>query len=629
MNERRGDTIYQLLRAWAEETPEAIAIASPGNEPITYSQLVNQVNFIIKSLTEMGIARNDRIAIVMPNSAEMIAVFLGICCTAISAPLNPLYTEQEIYFYLADLPAKALVIQSAANSQAASAARKRGTPVIEVAPVPNTICRFTLKGPALSSLAQHRLPTLKDIALILHTSGTTSKPKRVSLTHRNLCASAFSIRDSLSLSSGDRCLNVMPLFHIHGLVGGLLSSLAAGASFAAISNFDSNYFFDWMKELKPTWYTAVPTIHQAILRCARDRAETIRESRLRFIRSSSAPLASEALEDLERVFKVPVIEAYGMTEASHQITSNPLPPFERKKGSVGVATITEVAIVDEEGRFLAVGKRGEIVLRGANVTAGYEREKSNKPSLINGWFRTGDLGYFDSGGYLFLTGRLKEIINRGGEKISPREIEGALLEYPGVLQAVAFAIPHPSLGEDTAAAVVVRDPIETTEASIRAYLIGRLATFKVPAQLLIVDDIPKSSTGKIQRAALAERFATRLQGGFIAPKNELEALVASIYADVLEIQQVSAGDNFFALGGDSLRATQVISRVRSLFAVNLPIASLFLKSTVVELAEEIAASVEALDHNSREAICAGLRDVSEANSHLCVATRVDHDESEH
>src|SRR4030095_5807605 len=362
MNERTGDTIYQLLRAWAEETPEAIAIASPGNKPITYSQLVNQVNFIIKSLTEMGIARNDRIAIVMPNSAEMIAVLLGICCTAISAPLNPLYTEQEIYFYLADLPAKALVIQSAANSQAASAARKRGTPVIEVAPVPNTICRFTLKGPALSSLAQHRLPTLKDIALILHTSGTTSKPKRVPLTHRNLCASAFSIRDSLSLSSGDRCLNVMPLFHIHGWVGGLLSSLAAGASFAAISNFDSNYFFDWMKELKPTWYTAVPTIHQAILRCARDRAETIRESRLRFIRSSSAPLASEALEDLERVFKVPVIEAYGMTEASHQITSNPLPPFERKKGSVGVATITEVAIVDEEGRVLGVGKGGEIVL---------------------------------------------------------------------------------------------------------------------------------------------------------------------------------------------------------------------------------------------------------------------------
>ena len=387
------------------------------------------------------------------------------------------------------------------------------------------------------------------------------------------------------MSSGDRCLNVMPLFHIHGLVGGLLSSLAAGASFAAISNFDSNYFFDWMKELKPTWYTAVPTIHQEILRCARDCAETIRESQLRFIRSSSAPLASEALEDLERVFKVPVIEAYGMTEASHQITSNPLPPFERKKGSVGVATITEVAIVDEEGRFLAVGKRGEIVLRGANVTAGYER---------NGWFRTGDLGYFDSGGYLFLTGRLKEIINRGGEKISPREIDEALLEHPGVLQAVAFATPHVSLGEDIAAAVVVRDPIETTEASIRAYLIGRLATFKVPAQLLIVDDIPKSSTGKIQRAALAERFAARLQGGFIAPKNELETLVASIYADVLEIQQVSASDNFFALGGDSLRATQVISRVRSLFAVNLPIASLFLRSTVAELAEEILLRAAAL-----------------------------------
>ena len=607
MNERRCDTVYQLLRAWAEETPEAIAIASPGNEPITYSQLVNQVNFIIKSLTEMGIARNDRIAIVMPNSAEMIAVFLGICCTAISAPLNPRYTKQEIFSFLADLPATALLIQSGGTSRAALAARELGIPVFEVAPAPNTICRFTLKGPALSSLAQHRLPNPEDVALILHTSGTTSKPKKVLLTHRNLCASALAIRDSLRLTSSDRCLNVMPLFHIHGLVGGLLTSLAAHASFIATPDFNVDKFFDWMSELQPTWYTAVPAIHQAILGRSRDQAETITKGRLRFIRSSSAPLASKVLEDLERVFKVPVIEAYGMTEASHQITSNQLPPCDWKKGSVGVASITEVAIVDEEGNFLTAGKIGEIVLRGANVTSGYEPEEMNQAVFANGWFRTGDLGYLDADGYLFLTGRLKEIFNRGGEKISAREIDDALLEHPDILQAAVFAIPHPTLGETVAAAVVLRDNSQVTESKIREYLTERLADFKIPTRILIVDNIPRTSTGKVRLAEIAAMFAEPLKSEFVAPKNDLEAIVAGIYADVLRSQQIGSTDNFFALGGDSLRATQVISRVRSVFAVNLSIATVFTKPTVAELAEEIALLVEALDEASKAVIFAVLR----------------------
>lgn len=442
MNETRGDTIYQMLRGGAEASPEAIAIISPGHAPITYKQLLHQADCVIQSLTEIGIARNDRVAIVMPNSAEMIAAFLGISCMAISAPLNPLYPERDIDSFLADLPATALVLQSGADFQAASAARKRGIPVVEVGVTPNTVCRIRLEAPALSSPARPGLPKADDVALILHTSGTTSKPKKVLLTHGNLCASALSIRDSLRLTSSDRCLNVMPLFHIHGLVGGLLASLAARASFVAAPDFNADPFFDWMNNLKPTWYTAVPAIHQTILRRALDQAETITEAPLRFIRSSSAPLPSKVQEDLERVFKVPVIQAYGMTEASHQITSNPLPPGKRKKHSVGVAPITEVAIVDEEGNFLTAGKMGEIVLRGANVTSRYEPEERNQGACTNGCFHTGDLGYLDGDGYLFLTGRLKEIINRGGEKISAREIDDALLEHPDIQQAAAFPIPH-------------------------------------------------------------------------------------------------------------------------------------------------------------------------------------------
>ncbi|HEY2922316.1 MAG TPA: non-ribosomal peptide synthetase, partial [Candidatus Binatia bacterium] len=276
---------------------------------------------------------------------------------------------------------------------------------------------------------------------------------------------------------------------------------------------------------------------------------------------------------------------------------------------------TDVAIVDEAGNFLSAGSRGEIVLRGANVTPGYEPDEANNESFTNGWFRTGDLGYFDADGYLFLTGRVKEIINRGGEKISAREIDEALLEYPDILEAAAFAMPHPSLGETVAAVAVVRDKAQTTEAKIREYLVDRLSDFKVPTRLLIVDDIPKSSTGKVRRADLVQTFAKRLKNGFVPPKNKLEEIVAGMYADVLGAHQIGANDNFFALGGDSLSATQVISRVRSVFSVNLPIATLFLKTTVAELADEIAASVKALDENSKAAIFTELRVLSKNDSH--------------
>jgi oxalate---CoA ligase len=605
MSARGEGTIYQFLREWAKATPAAIALASPGHEPITYRQLLGQLDSTIKSLSEIGIARNDRIAIVVPNGIEMAALFLSVSCAAISVPFNPLYLENEFEFYLPDIGAKALVVQSGARSPAVSVAQRHGIPVIELVASPNAASGlFTLKASgSISSAPQHTLEP-GSVALILHTSGTTARPKRVPLTHRNLCASAFSIRETLALTCADRCLGVMPLFHIHGLIGGLLSTLAAGASFASTPNFDASRFFDWIEELKPTWYTAVPAIHEAILRSGRDRMGTIRKSRLRLIRSSSAPLSGKTRVELEELFKVPVIEAYGMTEAAHQITSNPLPPLERKAGSVGVATDTRVGIINEAGNFLAAGNGGEIVLRGPNVMRGYEA--NNDGAFTNGWFRTGDHGYVDGEGYLFITGRLKEIINRGGEKISPHEIDQALLEHPDVLQAVAFPMSHPSLGEDIAAVVVVRNPTQASEASIRGHLAARLAAFKIPSRVLIVDEIPKSSIGKMRRANLAEIFAERLRDGFVAPKNKLEALVAAIYADVLGTQPIGAHDNFFALGGDSLRAMQVISRVRSLFAVNLPIATLFSKATVAELALEIAASVEGLEPMAKDAVVAEL-----------------------
>jgi len=623
---RRCETIYQLLRHGAEETPEAVAFLSPDREPITYAQLLDQIDSTITSLREIGIRASDRVAIVLPNGVELATLILAVSCAAISAPLNPLYSESELESYLYDLRANALVVQP--ESRGGAVAQRLRIPVIELVLCPSSSSRlFTLRtlAPVVASPQDPLEPD--HVALVLHTSGTTSKSKRVPLTHRNLCSSAYAVGDTLDLTGADRCLGFMPLFHIHGLVGGMLSSLAAGGSFAATPSSDPSCFFDWMIKFRPTWYTAVPTFHQAILRHARERDETIESGLLRLIRSSSAPLPLGVMRQLEDVFKVPVVEAYGMTEASHQVTSNLLPPRERKVGSVGMPSHTEVAIMDEMGSLLPAGSKGEVVIRGANVTAGYEPHESNHKSFTNGWLRTGDLGYFDSDGYLFLAGRLKDVFNRGGEKISPCEIDEALLEHPNVLEAAAFPIPHASLGDDIAAVVVVRDPTPITEASLRDHLINRLAAFKVPSRLLIVDAIPKSLTGKIRRATLAETFAGRLQPGFIAPKNDLEDLVAKIYAEVLELPRVGVNDNFFMLGGDSLSATQVISRVRSLFSVNLPIATLFLKPTVAQLAKEIVAFLEALEATATGAVCAELRQVTGASPHRSVTTDLENETS--
>jgi acyl carrier protein len=321
------------------------------------------------------------------------------------------------------------------------------------------------------------------------------------------------------------------------------------------------------------------------------------------------------MKALENVFKVPVIEAYGMTEASHQMASNPLPPRERKPGSVGVAAGPEGAVMDEAGNLLHNDNIGEIVIRGANVMQGYENNpEANKSAFIDGWFRTGDQGYLDSDGYLFITGRLKEIINRGGEKISPREVDEALMDHPAVAQTVTFAVPHPRLGEDVAAAIVLREDGAVDERELRQLAFNRLADFKVPSQILIVDEIPKGPTGKLQRIGLAEKLASKLKAEYVPPRNPIEDIIARIWADVLGIEQVSVYDNFFILGGDSLMATRVVSRVRKAFGIELPIPTIFKEPKVADLAEaieEILSKNEAPDHSEMMQALEELEDLSE------------------
>ena len=502
----RPQTIAGLLARGADDDI-AIAACEDTRPPLTHAALRRHMAATRAALNRFGIGRRDRVAIVLPNGPEMATTFLCVAAGATTAPLNPGYRESEFDFYLRDLDARAIILEAGEDGPARAAAVALKIPVIELRARAEAAGLFDLVGDAGEPPAMPGPAEADDTALVLHTSGTTSRPKIVPLSQRNLCASARNIVDSLTLTPTDACLNIMPLFHIHGLMAAVLSSLAAGASVHCSPGFNALKFFAWMARARPSWYTAVPTMHQAILaRAARNRS-IVAGARLRLIRSSSSSLPPQVMAGLEEVFGAPVIESYGMTEASHQMTSNPLPPAVRKPGTVGRAAGPEVAIMSEDGTLLPPGAVGEIVIRGENVTAGYENNPTaNAAAFTDGWFRTGDQGVLDAEGYLSITGRLKEIINRGGEKISPREVDEVLLDHPAVAQALTFAMPHLKLGEEVAAVVVLREGAEADARALRDFAAARLAEFKVPRRIVFLDEIPKGATGKLQRIGLADKL---------------------------------------------------------------------------------------------------------------------------
>jgi acyl-CoA synthetase (AMP-forming)/AMP-acid ligase II/acetyltransferase-like isoleucine patch superfamily enzyme len=576
-------SVYQLLKTQAERNPKAIAFMAPDRAPLTYRGLLDQVEHTVGTLSAFGLKPNDRIAVSLPNGPEMAVAFVAVAAGVTCAPLNPSYRESEFDFYISDLKARALIVPSGIDSPARTVAERYQIPIIELTPTLEAEAGvFTLTGKTHGSVNSYSFADPDGIALVLHTSGTTSRPKIVPLTHTNLCSSGRNITRTLKLNEKDRCLNVMPLFHIHGLIGATFSSLTAGASVVCTPGFDAEKFFGWLDTFRPSWYTAVPTMHQAVLARAPANREIIARTPLRFIRSSSAALPKQVMASLEEVFNAPVIESYSMTEASHQMTSNPLPPLLRKPGSVGMAAGPEIAIMDEAGKLLPRGQIGEVVIRGINVTNGYENNPTaNQSAFVNGWFRTGDQGQVDADGYLFLTGRIKEIINRGGEKIAPKEIDELLMQHPAIAQAVAFAVPHPTLGEDVAAAVILNGNTSLTESEIRAFASTRLADFKIPTRILIVDDIPKGPTGKLQRIGLAEKLPVKLQADFVSTRNQVEEQVAEAWKDLLKLGEIGVRDNFFVVGGDSLTASMMMLEIEKRFNTVISIAD-FIKSPTIE-----------------------------------------------
>lgn len=544
----------------------------------------------IGDLNAMGYGRNDRIAAVLPNGPEMAVAFLSIAAGFSFAPLNPLLRENEFQAYLKEMGAKAVIVRSGDVSPAAAAAGSLDIPIIELTPDPGEAGLFRLTGAPRGAPAPGGLAGDDDVALVLYTSGTTSRPKLVPLTHRNICYSAECMKEALGLGPEDRCLNIMPLFYIHGLVGAVLSSMAAGGSVVCTSGLSEPGFTDWTRVFRPTWYTATPAIHRMALDIIAKSGQPA-PAGMRLIRSAASPLSGPDMAEIERTFNAPVLEGYGMTEA-YQITCNPLPPAARKPGSVGRATGTEIRVVDGADNMLPEGMPGEIIVRGPNVMKGYENDPDGRSAtFLDGWLRTGDYGYLDGEGYLFITGRIKEMINRGGEKVSPYEVEGALLAHPAVAESVAFPIPEPALGEAVGAAVVLREGAGETAEGLREFASQRLAYFKVPAVIAIVDSIPKGATGKVQRLGMAQALGVSLPGNssgeYQPPTTPIERQLADIWSEVLHLDRVGADDDFFSLGGSSLDAIRLFALIGERLNVQLSINDIFQAPTPRRLAARI------------------------------------------
>ncbi len=517
-----GTKASTLMGLWGADWANQTAVVVPDGGPaVTYAQLQRQIEALAEALRRGGIGAGEAVAIVLPNGLEFIATFLAVTWTrAIAAPLNPACKIEEFRFYMEDAGVKAVIVPPGAHPGREAAAQLNLPTWTVDSQQPTADSRQPTVDSRQPSLCLERItpgpaaapdagpPQPDDVALFLHTSGTTSRPKGVPLTHENLTTSLDNIVTTYQLTPADASLIVMPLFHVHGLLGATLSTLHAGGTAVVGPRFSATTFWPTILAHRVTWYSAVPTIHQILL--ARADTDQAPGGRLRFIRSCSAALAPAVFAQLEERFGAPVLEAYGMTEAAHQMASNPLPPSTRKAGTVGLGTGVDIVILDEQGNKLSAGKQGEVSIRGRNVTRGYHNNpEANAASFTHGYFRTGDQGFLDEQSYLTLTGRLKELINRGGEKIAPLEVDAVLLEHPAVAEAVCFGVPDPKYGEEVQAAVVLRG--QATAADIVAFCRGRLADFKVPKTIHLLTALPRTATGKIQRRNVAAKIGIRRQ----------------------------------------------------------------------------------------------------------------------
>ena len=593
---RSFSCLAEFLAHHAHSTPDRDAILAPGRPPLTFGKLWACAEKTLATLRSAGIGRDDRVAVILPDGPDAAAVIVSVAAASVCVPLNPGFTADEWQRYFTETRITALLTTPDINSPSRAVARARGMPVLNLSMLRDGTPGFDITAAPSRAPSADDFACSADDAFILLTSGTTSRPKTIPLTHAAVCLSAYNVAAAIALVPQDRLLSVLPLYHGHGLISGVIATLAAGSSAVCTPGFDAAAFFDWLTKFRPTWYTAVPTIHRAVLETAEKHKDSARQSSLRLIRSASSTLPAKVLRGLEALFAVPVIDTFGMTESATQIAANPL--HRRKLGSVGVAAGAEIAILDDAGRQLSPRQHGEIALRGETITRGYDNDTAaTREAFRGGWFRTGDLGYLDQDGYLFIVGRVKEVINRGGQKVAPGEVEQALLRHPDVVDAAVYAVPHERLGMDVAAAVVLRTGAKVDLQKLRDLVRRRLASFKVPGLIQIVREIPKGAGGKIKRAELAVALAAikpatpqQLRRDQAGPHSQVEREIAAIWAELLGIDHIGIEQDIFALGVDSITVTQMVSRLRERFAVDFSFKDIFEAPTVAALAARLQRS---------------------------------------
>jgi len=580
-------TIVEIIARHSRRTPDTLAILAPGRTPLTYQALTDQIDAAIRAVAAAGFRRGDRVALALPDGPEMAVALLAVTGSATCVPLNPALDEASYRAAIEASRIDALIVPYGEDTPAVRAANALTVPIIRLVFTPvDAAGTFTLVSGSPRAAVEADAPMPEDVALLMQTSGTTARPKGVPLTHRLLVEPMLSYARRLGLTSADRCLCVTPLFTGAGVRRSLFPVLVVGGSVVCTPGLNGNSFVDWLNEFKPSFYNAVPTVHQAVL-AQLDRYGCAPRSTLRFIVSGSVAMPADLQSRLEDAFGAPVVQGYGLTETG-TVAEDPLPPGCRRAGSAGLPVDNEFAILGDADARLPTYEVGEIVVRGPEVFGGYEdNPEANDEAFRGGWFRTGDLGYVDPEGYLFLVGRVKDLINRGGFKVAPTAVDAALLRHPAVREAATLAMPHPTLGEDVVTAVVLHPGARVTPQALRDFAFERLSAYMVPSQVILVEELPRTVLGKVKRSELGVILAPRLQAKFSPPRDRNEELVAGFFGEVLRRDDVGAFDHFFELGGDSLSGTQLVTLVNSTLKVNLDVASLFRRPTVAEFAAEL------------------------------------------
>ena len=571
----------------AKSRPESLAVVATGFEPLTYRGLRDYVARTTVRLRESGLDRSARVAVALPSGADAALAIVATACAAVAVPIDTQLTAPEIDGRLARLRPRAVIVPGDGPSATRDVAMGRGLAVIEANSEGRGKLGLSLRASEVGRAAAAEEPDAVAIAFILQTSGTTARPKLIPSSHRNMLAAAARVQSWFDLTRADRCLNVSPVCYAHGLHVTVFTPLITGGSVAFPLNPTSLDVDEWLGGLRPTWYSAGPPLHRFML----DKTKLLSNVRsihgLRFVVSGGAPLTRELQEGLSATLGVPVLEHYGSSEAM-QVSSNRPPPGPAKPGTCGIPEKGTVKIVAEGGRELPTGEHGEVLLGGPTVTSGYlDAPELNRASFVEGWFRTGDIGSLDAEGFLILHGRKTELINRGGEKISPPEIDEALQRHPLVAEAAAFAIPHMGLGEDVAAAVVLKEGASVTALKLREFLLPSLALFKIPRRIVFVDRLPKGTTGKVQRQRLVELLETRSEP-FVEASDRLHSALLRIWSRLLETSDLSIDDDFFDKGGDSLRATELMRELRQLTGKAIPNTLLFESTTIRALVERLS-----------------------------------------